>query len=90
MSSILSHQEAMDCLDLDPDSNISGLDDMLSGVDAYIANATGYIWRSGDVINPTAKSVARLLLKVEYTGVTDELTQKRITARLLQLRNLVK
>lgn len=88
-SNILSHKEAIDCLDLDEDSNISGLDGMLSGVDAYITNATGYTWQSDSEINPTAKAVARLLLKVEYEGVSDELTQKRITARLLQLRNIV-
>lgn len=88
-STILSITEAIDCLDLDIDSNINGLDDILSGIDAYIENATGYVWRIGDAINPTAKAVARLLLKVEYTGITDDLTQKRITARLLQLRSSI-
>lgn len=88
-SNILTFKEALDCLDLDDDSNISGIDDMLTSVDAYITNATGYTWQSGTEISPTAKAVARVLLKVEYEGTCDELTQKRITARLMQLRNLV-
>lgn len=85
-SHILSHKEAIEGLDLDKDSNMSGLDDKLASVDAYIFEATGYTWQSDSEINTTAKSVAQLILKFEYEGACDKQLERQITKRLLQLR----
>jgi len=58
--SILTPTEAATVLRCEIDDQ--NMLDLLDPVDAYIENATGWQWSQDTVINPTAKSAARMLL----------------------------
>jgi hypothetical protein len=58
--SILTPTEAATVLRCDTDDQ--NMLDLLDPVDAYIENATGWKWTEDEVINPTAKAAARMLL----------------------------
>lgn len=58
--SILTSSEAATVLRCESDDQ--NMLDLLPQVDAYIENATGWKWAEDEVINPTAKSAARMLL----------------------------
>jgi hypothetical protein len=60
MASILTPTEAATVLRCEIDDQ--NMLDLLDQVDAYIENATGWLWTQDEVINKTAKSAARMLL----------------------------
>ncbi len=89
MPSILTPTEAATVLRCEIDDQ--NMLDLLGQVDAYIENATGWKWTEDEVINPTAKSAARMLIvqwheNPAQTGSGESPLSFGLDAVLLQLK----
>ena len=91
--SILTPTEASAVLRCETDDQ--NMLDLLDQVDAYIENATGWLWTQDAVINTTAKSAARMLLVQWYenpgqlgneSGRSETVLSFGLNAVLLQLK----
>jgi len=88
MTSILTPTEAATVLRCKIDDQ--NMLDLLDPVDAYIENATGWLWTQDEVINTTAKSAARMLLVQWYENPaqlgSESVLSFGLNAVLLQLK----
>ena len=88
MTSILTPTEAATVLRCAIDDQ--NMLDLLPQVDAYIENATGWKWTEDEVINPTAKAAARMLLVQWHENPaqlgTESVLSFGLDAVLLQLK----
>ena len=88
MTSILTNIEAATVLRCETDDQ--NMLDLLDQVDAYIENATGWKWTEDSVINPAAKSAARMLLVQWYENPaqlgSESVLSFGLNAVLLQLK----
>ena len=86
--SILTPTEAATVLRCETDDQ--NMLDLLDQVDAYIENATGWLWSQDAVINTTAKSAARMLLVQWYENPgqlgSESVLSFGLNAVLLQLK----
>lgn len=86
--SILTPTEAATVLRCETDDQ--NMLDLLDPVDAFIENATGWKWTEDEVVNPTAKAAARMLLVQWHENPaqlgTESVLSFGLDAVLLQLK----
>ena len=68
MANILTEAEALAALRLETKADCPNFDMLMSAVDDGIQSETGYDWTTDEIIDPTAKLVASILLVCLHDG----------------------